>query len=295
MNDEKTPHGEPSKHTAALPEKTAHAPAQPQKAAHPASHIENRRRAGAFALLATFVGCIVFGLLLIVVGVKLSHRNAQLADVQKQLDQAKKDGESAQSDLEKAKQSAADLQTQLTKAKGQVTDMQSQLDLANSKTTDLQNQVDRAKAQTAEVQGQLDKSKAQSADLQNQLAQTAAGSQQLLTQLDQAKIQAMDQDSKLQKAQADIAALQPMLLKVRHMPVTTSLEAAHWGKGATLRINNLDQQPLNVSVTVSGQGSPRSQSNVIGAGATLNVDKLAAGDNVVVASEGYDPISLTVH
>jgi septal ring factor EnvC (AmiA/AmiB activator) len=295
MNDAKTPQGEASKHAATLPEKTAHAPAQPHKGGNTESHKEDRRRTGAFALLATFVGCVVFGLLLIMVGVKLSHRNAQLADVQKQLDEAKKDGASAQADLEKAKQSAADLQTQLTKAKGQVTDMQSQLDLANSKTTDLQNQVDRAKAQMADVQGQLDKSKAQSADLQNQLAQNAAGSQQLLTQLDQAKIQAMDQDSKLQKAQADIAALQPMLLKVRHMPVTTSFEAEHWGKGVTMHVNNLDQQPLNVKVTVSGQGSPRSQSNVIGAGATLNVDKLAAGENVVVASDGYDPLNLTVH
>jgi uncharacterized phage infection (PIP) family protein YhgE len=294
MNDAKTPQGEPSKHAPQATEKAAHAPAHNQKGVHSASYTEGRKRTGAIALLATFVGCIVFGLLLITVGVKLSHRNAQVADSQKQLDQAKKDGASAQAGLEKARTTAADLQTQLTTARGHVTDMQSQLDLANSKTRDLQNQADRAKALTAEVQGQLDKSKAQSADLQNQLAQSAAGSQQLLTQLDQARIQAMDQDSKLQKAEADIAALQPMLLKARHMPVTTSFEAEHWGKGVTLHINNLNQQPLTVKITVNSHGAPRTQSNVIGAAATLNLKKLAPGDNVVVASDGYEALALTV-
>jgi hypothetical protein len=48
-----------------------------------------------------------------------------------------------------------------------------------------------------------------------------------------------------------------------------------------------------VNLTVSSQGKSRSQSNVIGAAATLNVDNLAAGDTVVIASDGYDPVNLS--
>jgi hypothetical protein len=115
----------------------------------------------------------------------------------------------------------------------------------------------------------------------------------MLTEMDQAKIQALDLQARLHKAEADIAQLQPMLLKARHMPVTATFEKTH-GDRFTLHINNLDRQPLTVSVTVANAGKTRSQSNVIGAGATLNVEKLTAGDSVTVAGDGYDPLNLTV-
>jgi hypothetical protein len=83
-----------------------------------------------------------------------------------------------------------------------------------------------------------------------------------------------------------------MLLKARHMPVTTSFEKTH-GDHLTLHVSNLDQQPVTVNVTIADAGKTRSQSNVIGAGATLNVEKLAAGDDVTVASDGYEPLKLT--
>ena len=47
----------------------------------------------------------------------------------------------------------------------------------------------------------------------NVLTQANAGSNQLLSQLDQAKIQTMDLQGRLQKAESDLAQLQPMLLK----------------------------------------------------------------------------------
>jgi len=84
------------------------------------------------------------------------------------------------------------------------------------------------------------------------------------------------------------------------MPVTTSFESSSWGSsfsthnGYTLRINNLNPQPLKVDVTVTGAGKTRTQSNIIEVGATVNVEKLASGESVVIASEGYNPVHLTV-
>jgi septal ring factor EnvC (AmiA/AmiB activator) len=255
---------------------------------------EKTRRTGAFALLGTFAACLLLAIFTIVLAVKVHRRDAQLADTQKQLAQAKSDGAKTKSELDKATSEEADLKTQLDKAKSQSADLQAKLDLAKPAMADLQSQLDKAKAQTADVQAQLDKSKTQAADLQNQVNQATAGSTQLLTQLDQSKIQSMDLQARLQKAEADIAQLQPMLLKSRHMPVTTSFEKEHWGKGITLHVNNLNQQPLAVEITINGKGSPpRSQTNVIGAAGTLNVDKLVAGDSVVVASDGYDTLNLT--
>jgi septal ring factor EnvC (AmiA/AmiB activator) len=252
------------------------------------------RKAGAFALLGTFVACLILAILTLVLGVKVHSRDTQLSDTQKQLAQAKSDGAKTKSELDKVTSEEADLKTQLDKAKSQSADLQAQLDQAKPALADMQSQLDKSKTQTADVQAQLDKSKAQSADLQNQLGQATAGSTQLLTQLDQSKIQSMDLQARLQKAEADIAQLQPMLLKTRHMPVTTSFEKEHWGKGITLHVNNLNQQPLAVEITIDSKGNPpRSQSNVIGAAGTLNVDKLAGGDSVVVASDGYDTLNLT--
>ncbi len=255
---------------------------------------EKTRRAGAFALLGAFAACLLLAILALVLVVKVHRRDAQLADTQKQLADTKSDGAKIKGELDKATSESADLKTQLEKAKSQSADLQAQLDQAKPAVAELQTQLDKAKAQTSDVQAQLDKTKSQSADLQNQLNQATAGSTQRLTQLDQSKIQLMDLQARLQKAEADLGQLQPMLLKTRHMPVTTSFEKAHWGRGITLHVNNLNPQPLGVAITVNSKGTPpRSQANVIGAAGTLNVDKLDAGDSVVVASDGYDSLNLT--
>jgi hypothetical protein len=102
----------------------------------------------------------------------------------------------------------------------------------------------------------------------------------------------MDTNSKLQTAEHDLAQLQPLLLKARHMPVTTSLERANGGQSFTLHISSVSLQPVSVNIAVTGNEKARSQTNVIGAGATLDVKKLAAGDNVVIASEGYDSVNV---
>ena len=239
-----------------------------------------------FGLLAV---CLVLAIVIIVLGVKVHNLNAQLPDIQTQLTNAKAETAQAQTEVGKAKAASSELQSQLDKAKGHEADLQSQLEKAKA---------DKAKA--ADLQSQLEKANAKSADLQNQLNQAAAGSAQLLAQLDQTKSQSSDLQSRLKRAEEALAKLEPLALKARNLPVTTSFESGQWGSsfathnGFTLRINNLSPQPLKVDITVTGQGKTRTQSNVIEVSAALNVEKLAAGESVVIASEGYDPVRLTV-
>lgn len=245
-------------------------------------------------LLGILVTWLLLAVVTIILAVKVHSLGAKLADTQKQLAQAKTDGAAAQAELDKAKATATDLQDQLTKAKAASADLQTQLDQSKEATSQLQAQMDKAKAMAVEQQAQIDKSKAQAADLQNQLNQAIAGSTQLLTQLNQTKIQSMDLQSRLQKAESDLAQLQPMLLKAGRMPVTTSFEKEKWGHGLTLHVNNLQQQPLTVNITIEGtDNNTRRQSNVVGAAGTLNVEKVAAGDRVTIASEGFESVNLT--
>jgi hypothetical protein len=272
--------------------------------AAPAPRQEKGRQAGLF--LGTLAACIVLAIVIIVLGVKVQHLNAQLPENQTQLASARAELAQAQTDLAKARADNAQmagLKVQLEADKSQSADLQGQIDKAKGQRADLQSQVEKAKAEKAEsakLQAQLDQANARSADLQGQLTQAAAGSSQVAAQLDQAKSQVSDLQSRLQKAESDLAKLQPLLVKARHMPVTTSFDANTWGSsfgshsGFTLRINNLGPLPLTVDTTVTGSGTPRSQANVIDVGATLKVEKLAAGDNVVIASEGFDPVNLTV-
>jgi septal ring factor EnvC (AmiA/AmiB activator) len=253
-----------------------------------------RKKASKFGpltwILATW---LLLAVLTVVLAIRVHTVDANLANTQKQLDQAKSDGSKAQAELDKAKAASADLQDQLTKAKAQEAELQSKVEQGEDATHQVQAQLDRAKAMAADQQAQLDKSKAQAADLQGQLGQSNAGSNQLLSQLDQAKIQTLDLQGRLQKAESDLAQLQPMLLKAGHMPVTSSFEKESWGHGLTLHVNNLSQQPLTVNITIAGQGGTRRQSSVIGAAGTLNVEKLASGDRVSIACDGFETLQLT--
>jgi hypothetical protein len=245
-------------------------------------------------LLGILITWLLLAVITIILAVRVHSLDAKLSNTQKQLDKAKSDGAAAQAELDKAKTAATDLQDQLTKAKSQQADTQTQLDQSKEAVSQLQGQLDKAKAVAVDQQAQLDKAKAQAADFQGQLNQATAGSRQLLSQLDQYKIQSMDLQSRLQKAESDLAQLQPLLLKAGRMPVATSFEKEKWGHGFILHVNNLQQQPLTVNVTIVGPDNTRRQSNVIGAGGTLNVEKLATGDRVTVASDGFESVQTTV-
>ncbi|HXQ80316.1 MAG TPA: hypothetical protein VN775_03325 [Opitutaceae bacterium] len=267
----------------------------------------SRQRGSSLAIL---VLCVGLAILAVVLGVKLhrlnarADRNTQAAPAtaaQKQAVQAKPDTAQAQAELDKARAASAQLQTQLDQAKKQQRDLQAQLDKAKAQATGMQSQLDRAAAQSADLQSQLDKAMAQSADLQTQLAKAKAGSSQLAAQLDQSKARSTDLQSRLQKAEGEIAADQPLVQKARHMPVMASFEKVRGGPfqlvgghaTITLHIGNLYLRPLSAVISVTGAETNRSQSCTIGGGAMLDVEKLAAGDKIVISSEGYDPLTLT--
>ena len=260
-----------------------------EKAPHRNHNREHSKVGVSMGILAAF---LILLFVSIVLAVKVQHRDTQVSDLQKQLADAKSQAAKAESDLEKASSGTDDLKAQLAKASSAQDDLKSQIAQDRVAATQQQAQIDRDKAQQADLQSRLDKSDLQSAAFKSQLDEATAGSARMLTELDQTKIQALDLQARLQKAEGDIAQLQPMLLKARHMPVTTSFEKTR-GDRLTLHVNNLDQQPVTVSVTVDDAGKSRSQSNVIGAGATLSIERLEAGDEVTVASDGYDPLKLT--
>jgi septal ring factor EnvC (AmiA/AmiB activator) len=253
---------------------------------------EKRGQAG--ALLLGILLCAILLILAFVFGAKNHKLKGQLTDTQKQLSQSKAEASQAEGALGADKAQVADLQTQLAKVQKQAADLQTQLDKANDTSAQQQAQLDRDKAQAADFQSELGKAQAEAADWQAQLTQATSGSRQLLTQLDQANIQALDLRSRLEKAESELAQLQPLLLKARHLPVTTSLEPTQGGSSFTLHVANLSPQPLSVEITRTGPGSPGPRSHIIGAGATFNLEHLSAGENVVIASEGYDPVSLAV-
>jgi len=272
---------------------------------------ELNRQAG--SVLGILGVCLLLAIVVIVLAAKVHHLNAQAAknaDAQKQpatatpgVPQAQAPGQGQPSvPPDKSRAEFLQLQAQLDKAKSQQADLQSQLDKAKAQSAGLQSQLDAAKSQSADLQTQLDTSKAQSTDLQAQIGQAATASAQLRAQLDQAKAQAADEESRLQKTEGELARIQPALLRARRLPITAVFEKIHGGpfevvsapRGFTLHIVNLYLEPLVVDITIAGPDGAHTQTGTIDGGATLNVVKLAAGEKVIVASEGYDSVTLTV-
>jgi DNA repair exonuclease SbcCD ATPase subunit len=267
-----------------------------------APHRAGSRRAGSvLGILAAFLFLAIVILVLLGKVHRLNSKLQQGPDTQRQLDQAKSDVAQAKAELEKASAAPAALQAQLDKAKGQQAALQSQVDQLKGASEQHQLKLDEARAQSAELQAQLDRVKVQLGVLQAQLSQAASRSSQLLAQLDQEKARSLDLQSQLQKTKGDIAQLQPVVEKARHMPIKTSFEKILGGpfeivsaaRSLTLHVNNLYLEPLSVDIAITSAGNTRSLSRTIEAGATLNIEKLADGDTVVISSEGYDPVSLT--
>jgi multidrug efflux pump subunit AcrA (membrane-fusion protein) len=254
---------------------------------------ERKHRAG--QSIGAIALCLVLAVAAIFLGIKVRQQSNQLADVQAQLTLAKSDIASAQADADKAKSQSVDLQAQLDKAKGQMADLQTQRDQARTQRSDLQAQLDRAKAASAGLQAQRDQAKSRSDDLQARLSQAADESNGLRRELDQAKGQAADLQSRLDKAQGDNPRQEPGIGKARPSPVTTSFKKGFWSDEFTMHVNNPSPDPLMVTITITGSEKTRTaQTATIAGGATLDVGKLAAGDNVVITSNGYDPVNAVV-
>jgi predicted nucleic acid-binding Zn-ribbon protein len=256
-------------------------------------HGENHRSGSSRGILSAV--CVVLAIVAIALGVKLHQLTASDAELQAQLTQSKSVNAQAQTDLASAKADSAQLHAQLDKDATQHSDLQSRLDKATAQLTDQQTQLDKAKAQATGLKAQVDKSNAASAALQASVGQANAASADLKRQLDEAKSQSADLQVKLQNAVGDLAKGQALAVKAQALPVTTSIEKSFWGGTLVLHIKNVGAAPIKLEIAVSGGDKPRSESGTVASGDTLNVDKLTAGENAVLSSEGFAPMNVAVH
>jgi hypothetical protein len=254
----------------------------------PGDRFKGRQKGSAYGTVAILA---VLGAVVVVLGIKLVQESKLVANDEAQQSLATAAAATAQAELAQSKAAAAQFQSSLTKAAAQQADLQTQLDQSKEASSRLQSLADEEKAHTADLQSQLDKAKAQVSDLQTQVSDDAAGAAAVLEQV---KGQEADLQSQVKKAQDNVAQLQAWFLKARHLPVTTSFEKVAGGRSFTLHVTNLYAQPLNVSIAITGAVNTRSQKNAIDGGATLDVETLTAGENVVVSSDGYDPVTLSV-
>lgn len=264
---------------------------QVEQRVSPRTPEEKDQRAGtSVGILAL---CFVLAIVSIFLGTRIHNQNVVLADVKAQLAQASSKAAQAQADLDAAKVQSTALQAQLQSDQTQRSDLQSQLVQANARSVSLQAQVSRDQGQRSDLQSQINSSKAQFAAMQAQLNTANQESSALSAQLDQAKSHAGDMQAQLAKAQVDLTRVHPLLVQARQLPLTIAFERSFWDLGFTLHVSNPGSAALNLRIKISGTDRTRSQMAVIEAGATLDVPHLPAGENVLIASDGYDPLNLT--
>jgi hypothetical protein len=259
-----------------------------------ALHVEHRSPPGILAVrgerAASPAGIIAVGFILAVFGVYIAtsihSQNVALADAKAQLDQANSRAEKAQASLAAATSQATTLQVQLTGNQDVRSSLQSKLDQARAQISDMQAEMTKDLVHQSDLQSQLEQAKAQ-------LARASKESAEIQSQLDQARSQASDSRAQLARAQVDLTRAHPLIVEARHLPLTTAFEKSFWDQGFMLHITNPGSTPLTVRVTFSGADKARSEKGVIDGGATLNVGNLPAGENVVIASDGFDPLNLT--
>jgi chromosome segregation ATPase len=256
----------------------------------PGPHREKFKFTGAFSAILSVCLAIAVFVLGIFYFTNVNGLNAQLGDNQKQLAQAKNESSKVQADLDKAKAGATELQSQLDAAKAQ---LKSQADLAKLAASEQQAQQDKTKSASSELLKQIEADKVHLGELQTQLDEATAGATKLQAQLAQTKVQSVDLQARLTKAESDKAEAQALAQQAKQMPVKTALENAKGGRSYTLHLNNLQPDLLSVDVAITGANKPRSQHIVIAGGGTQNVEKLAAGENITITSQGYDPVKLT--
>jgi hypothetical protein len=254
-----------------------------------------RKHVGKGGLVGSAIGLIavliVLGALVLILGVKVRRLNGELADTQKQLTQSTAANAQLQDQLTKAKAATVLVQSQLDKETTLAGDLQSQVVQAKADTARVQSLADDQNAHVTDIESQLKKTKAQVSDLQNQISDDAAGSSAVL---EQAKAQDADLQAQIKKANDNVERLQSWFLKERHLPVTTRFEKVEGGRSFTLHVTNLYVKPLDVSIAIAGAVNTRTQKNSIEGSATLDVETLTAGESVVISSDGYNPVTLSV-
>lgn len=250
----------------------------------------DRRTGSSFGFLGTL---LILAIVSVVLGTRVHHQKVALAEVRVQLDQANYAASQAQADLGASKAQVSALQALIVNDQGQRADLQSQLEQAKAQSSGLGTQLSREQAARADLQTQLDKARAHSAGVEAQLSRAESQATDYRNQLDEARTLAADSHAQLEKAQADLARVHPLVVQASQLPLTTSFEKSFWDQGFTLHVSNPGPSALTLRITISGPNGTRAQVAAIESRATLSVPGLPPGEKVVIASEGFDPLSLT--
>jgi multidrug efflux pump subunit AcrA (membrane-fusion protein) len=265
-------------------------PSQFEQRAIPRSLVRGNRAAASAGLI---VACVLLSTLAVYLAARVHSQSTALSETRTQLAQSNSRADVAQAGLDAAKAQSADLQSKLTSGAGEKSDLQSQLDRAKALAAGLQAQFNRDQSQQADLQVQLAQAKALASGRQTQFDRLSQESAALRAQLDQVRTQGAETQAQLAKAQADLTRVHPLVVESRQLHLNAAFEKSFWDQGFTLHINNPGTDALNLTITISGADKTRVERAVLEGGATLNIGHFPAGENVVIASEGFEPLNLS--
>jgi multidrug efflux pump subunit AcrA (membrane-fusion protein) len=252
----------------------------------------NNKGCRAGASVGLLIACVVLAVVALYLATRLHSQGAALADVKALLDRSGSKAQESQANLDKATAQASALQAQLSTDESQRANLQSRLDQSMAQSAGLEAQLTRDQGEESALQAQLDQAKAQTAAIQAQFDRASQEASVFRTELDQARSQVADSTVQLEKAQGDLTRLHPLIVAARQLPLAATFEKSFWDQGFTLHINNPGTAALNLRITISGADKAHVKTAVIEGGATLNVGRLPAGENIVIASDGFDPLNL---
>jgi len=266
-------------------------PPQVEQRALPRTPEEKRKNAG--TTIGILAICFVLAIALAILATRVHKQGVALADMGAQLALSNSRAASIQADLDSAKARASALQAQVADGQSQREDQQSQLDRAKALAAGLQAQIAKDQGLRSGLQAQLESANAQIASVQAQLASSQGQRADLQSQLDSTRAQSDDLQVQLGRAQGDLTKLHPLIVKAHQLPLTATFEKSYWDYGFTLHLSNPGTEALKVRITISGSEKTRYEATQIEGGSTVSIAHLPPGEKVVIAGEGYDPLSLT--
>ena len=98
----------------------------------------------------------------------------------------------------------------------------------------------------------------------------------------------------LEQAEAEVAELKPLAAKARTLPITCVQVKPVLSSGYALNIRNQARTPLRLDVTWTANGRPNTQNFVVDGGQFHTITGLVPGDTLTIASEDFDPKTVTI-
>jgi septal ring factor EnvC (AmiA/AmiB activator) len=239
--------------------------------------------------------CAIFAVASLVLGYMVYNGSSTMAAYKAQLAQASTDYEQAKADLDGANSKSIGLQAQVGKADARVAEINVILKNAQGQEEEMQARLDQSQSQQASLKAQLAKSQAQVSDMGDQLSRANEGAADLRRQLDGSTTQIRDLQSQLAESRAGLVAPAPLAVRVKAMPVEATFKKSFWTRRFTLRIKSEYPGQLNIKVAVDGSEKTPATGVTIDSGKTFELGSLGSGKNVVITSDDYDPLTLTVH